>query len=150
MLAVLEKVQPRDPLHIPHTWLVHPQERLHPLRLRLIVLHTDGSLLELSQLEFKCHVTYSFIVFHSLFLFVGSAIIAMSCIHVRNTIKEQLKSKQRTVTKALCSVGWASWDTPASLSHDLFVCTVIFICIELSQYSLFQSSFTKKHDWALI
>lgn len=36
-LAVLEKVQSGDPLHISDARLVHPQERLRPLRLWLIV-----------------------------------------------------------------------------------------------------------------
>lgn len=42
-LAVLEKVQSGNPLHIPDAWLVHPQERLRPLRLRLILLHTNST-----------------------------------------------------------------------------------------------------------
>lgn len=89
--------------------------------------HCDSSWSSCTQSSRVTSCTAS-LCFDHCFVFVGRAIIATSCIHVRNKIQEQLNPEQRTVTKALRSVGWASWDTPVSRSHGSFMCTVTFIC----------------------
>lgn len=112
-IAVLEKVQSRDPLHIPHTWLVHPQERLRPLGLRLVILHTDSHRISHDSVLVSHHVKLHCVSF---IVSVGGkrdySNVTYSC------QKQDTEAGTKTMTKALCLVRWASWDAPVSTSHD--------------------------------